>query len=149
MVLRAFLLTKYPNLNSMLNSAFYKLLDSELNDILEKYQGDIDLHKHKNVDQNKGYPFLIWFLQFYGQNGLYKRYITEGKDDSSCDIIFSNKDVEGQEIYYVVQSKWINLKSNEKGQLLRKNKPIKEFPKIEKEEFNAVMADFTTVAFMG
>jgi hypothetical protein len=130
----------------MQTSTFYKILNEELLQIIDKNPTDIELNKHKNIEQNKGYAFLIWFLDFYGQNKLYKNYITEGKDDSSCDIIFSNKDFEDNDIYYVVQSKWINCKINEDGQLLRKNKPIKEYPILDKEEFNAVLTEFTAVA---
>lgn len=130
----------------MLTSTFYKLINTELEQILAKYPDDEELHKHKDDDQNKGYAFLVWFLDFYGQTKTYKRYITDGKDDSSCDIIFSNIDSQGQEIYYIVQSKWVNIKIGEDGQLLRKNKPIQEYPQIKKEEFNAVMSDFATVA---
>ena len=129
----------------MLTSNFYKLLDTELNQILDKNPNDKELHKHKDIANNKGYAFLVWFLAFYGQKSSYRNYITDGKDDNSCDIIFSNTDTQGQEIFYIVQSKWLNIATNEEGQLLRKGKVIKEYPKIEKEEFNAVVSEFTTV----
>lgn len=129
----------------MLTSNFYKLINAELYQILDKNPNDENLHKHKDVANNKGYAFLVWFLAFYGQKSSYRNYITDGKDDSSCDIIFSNMDTQGQEIFYVVQSKWLNIASDEEGQLLRKGKVVKEYPKIEKEEFNAVISEFTTV----
>ncbi len=129
----------------MLTSNFYKLIDTELNQILDKNPNDQNLHKHKDVANNKGYAFLVWFLAFYGQKSLYRNYITDGKDDNSCDIIFSNTDTQGQEIFYIVQSKWLNIATNEEGQLLRKGKVITAYPKIEKEEFNAVVSEFTTV----
>lgn len=135
----------------MLTSVFYKLLDNELIQILDKNQDDQDLHKHKDISQNKGYAFMIWFLSFYSQKKSYKNYITDGKDDASCDIIFSNFDVEGKEIFYVVQSKWLNIVINEKGELLRKNKGKSgimsehDYPQIAKEEFNAVISDFSTL----
>ena len=130
----------------MLTSTFYKLINEELEQILDKNPDDQELHHHRDREQNKGYAFLIWFLDFYGQQKLYKNYITDGSDDSSCDIIFSNTDSQGQTVFYVVQSKWISMKINEEGQLLRKKKPIQVFPQIGKEEFNAVISDFTTVA---
>jgi hypothetical protein len=130
----------------MLTENFYKIVDKELKEILDKNPEDADMHKHPKEEDNKGYAFLVWFIAFYGQKKLYKNYITDGKGDSSCDIIFSNFDVENQEIYYIVQSKWLNLKINDKGQLLRSNKPIQVFPQIEKEEFNSVIAEFSTVA---
>ncbi|EAY24388.1 AIPR family protein [Microscilla marina] len=130
----------------MLTSTFYRLINEELEQILAKHPNDEALHTHRNPEQNKGYAFLVWFLDFYGQQPLYNRYITDGKDDSSCDIIFSNTDSHEQTIFYVVQSKWVSLKVSEEGRLLRKNKPIQEYPKIKKEEFNAVISDFATVA---
>ncbi|WP_375560374.1 AIPR family protein [Bernardetia sp. OM2101] len=129
----------------MLTNNFYKLLNKELVQILDNNKEDEELHKHKKDEQNKGYAFLIWFLNFYGQKTLYKQYITDGKDDSSCDIIFENTDSQGQRIFYVVQSKWINITINEEGNLVKKGSPIQEFPKIGKEEFNAVIKEFDTV----
>ncbi len=129
----------------MLTNNFYKLLNEELVQILDNNKEDEELHKHKKDEQNKGYAFLIWFLNFYGQKTLYKQYITDGKDDSSCDIIFENTDSQGQRIFYVVQSKWVNITINEEGKLVKKGSLIQEFPKIGKEEFNAVIKEFDTV----
>ncbi|MCU0390610.1 MAG: AIPR family protein [Thermoflexibacter sp.] len=115
-------------------SKFYSLIDKELEAILDKYPNDEELHKHKkHRNQNKGYALLIWFLNFYGQKELYKNYITDGKDDSSCDIIFSNIDSQGDTIFYVVQSKWVNYDGT------------KEYPQIKKEEFNATIAEFSSI----
>ena len=129
----------------MQTSIFYKILNEEILQIIDKNPTDLMLNKHKKVDFNKGYAFLIWFLDFYGQNKFYKNYITDGPDDNSCDIIFSNQDIEGNDIYYVVQSKWINREVNEHGKLVSKGKVIQEYPVLSKEEFNAVLTEFAAV----
>lgn len=77
----------------MLTTTFYKLLDGELNEILDKNPENQALHKHKDIKLNKGYAFMMWFLDFYGQKKSYQNYITDGSGDSSCDIIFSNQDI--------------------------------------------------------
>ncbi|HIE02692.1 MAG TPA: hypothetical protein EYP59_20820 [Thiotrichaceae bacterium] len=65
------------------------------------------IRKHHNSEDNqKSYALLIWFLEFYGKKTDYVPYITDGPDDSSCDIIFDAKDSRNQTIYYVIQSKW-------------------------------------------
>ncbi|CAA6827777.1 MAG: Unknown protein [uncultured Sulfurovum sp.] len=116
--------------------SFHKIIDAELEEVLTKYKGDVELHRHKNDEQNKGYAFLIWFLEFYGQKSLYKNYITDGKDDKSCDIIFSNIDSQGQEIFYIIQSKWVQYSEKKKDS---------SYPVIKKEEFNAALTDFSTI----
>ena len=85
---------------------FYTLLNAELEEIIAENPDDKRLHQ--NQDGKKSYAFLIWFLQFYGRKAIHTLYITEGDDDSSCDLIFSNIDTEGNKIFYVVQSKWNN-----------------------------------------
>lgn len=105
---------------------FYTLIDSELSDILKNNPQYKRLHQNKQGD--KAYAFLIWFLQFYGQKAIYNQYITEGDDDSSCDIIFSNTDLEGRKIFYVVQAKW-NNQSNANS-------------KFSSEPFKATLNDF-------
>ncbi len=133
----------------MITTNFYKLLNKELEEILVKYPNDEDLHKHKNIEHNKGYAFLIWFLSFYGQKPHFKNYITEGNEDYACDIIFSNFDTQEQEIFYVVQSKWLNIGINDKGNLIKKSKskdkPLQQYPQINQEEFKAVLTDFNNV----
>lgn len=114
-------------------SKFYSLVNTELEAILDKYPNDTELHKHKNRNQNKSYALLIWFLNFYGQKELYKNYITGGKGDSLCDIIFSNIDSQGDTIFYVVQSKWVEY--HEK----------KAYPQIKKEEFNGTISEFSAI----
>ncbi len=130
----------------MLTNNFYKILNLELTQIIEnESENDSELRRHKKIEQNKGYAFLVWFLNFYGRTPSYKQYITDGKDDSSCDIIFDKTDSQGQKMFYVVQSKWVNLEIDNEGNLKRGKKIIQEFPKIGKEEFNAVIKDFDTV----
>lgn len=117
----------------MLTTTFYKLLDGELNEILAKNPENKALHKHKDIKLNKGYAFMMWFLDFYGQKKTYQNYITDGSHDSSCDIIFSNKDIEGNNIFYIIQSKWVNVDFN------------KPHPNMNSQEFKATISDFTTV----
>ena len=113
----------------MYTSQFYQIINKELEECLDKNISDAKTHLHKNKDQNKGYAMLIWFLEFYGQKNTYQRFITDGKDDSACDIIFSNKNVEGEEIYYAVQSKWVNEPNSQKA--------------INKEELGYTISEFT------
>ena len=92
----------------MLTKDFYKIIDSEISEIINEYKNNAYL---KKLDENgkKSYGLLLWFLKRYHPTGLnYEDYITEGEDDSSCDIIFNNKNNFGEEVYYVVQSKWFS-----------------------------------------
>ena len=90
----------------MIISKFYEILNSELKTILDKYAADDKTRKHKDDNLNKGYALLIWFLDFYAQKEIYKSFITDGKEDSSCDIIFSNQN--NQRIFRQImkQSRW-------------------------------------------
>lgn len=98
----------------MLNSNFYDKLDVELGDIIEKYKNDDVLKKHSNsIDNQKTYAFLIWFLEFYGKTSNYVDYITEGKGDASCNIVFDQEDQFGKRVFYIIQSKWNNKKNIE------------------------------------
>jgi hypothetical protein len=99
----------------MKTDIFYNLLDGELEEVIVKNSQDEYLNKHKDSKnaEKKSYALLIWFLEFYGQKPFYKQYITEGDDDNSCDIIFSNKDTQGKEMYYIIQSKWRGIKKND------------------------------------
>lgn len=108
---------------------FYTLLDSELEEIIHNNPQDKRLHQNKQGD--KAYAFLIWFLQFYGLRPIYNQYITEGDDDTSCDIIFSNTDLQGRKIFYIVQSKWNSIK-NANGQFAG-------------EPFRATLSDFQRI----
>lgn len=122
----------------MIISKFYSLIHEELLAILQNNITDHRTQEHREIVLNKGYAFMIWFLRFYGQKDLYKSYITDGNDDSSCDIIFSNKSVQGENIFYVVQSKVINLSAKKQDIAIDEN----NFPKINKEEFGNVLNDF-------
>lgn len=121
----------------MIITDFYNLINKELVEILQNNVADERTKQHKNIDQNKGYALLVWFLKFYGQKDLYKSYITDGKDDSSCDIIFSNKTIEGEEIFYVIQSKYVKFDAA----------TTKEdaYPKIQKQEFGSTLNDFSII----
>lgn len=119
----------------MKTDKFYDILDKELEKIIEDNNSDVNIQKGKtNNNKGKGYASLIWFLDFYSQKTLFKQYITDGKEDFSCDIIFSDINFDGEKIYYVIQSKWVDWKN--------KNKPIK---KIEKDEFGKTLNDFETI----
>jgi hypothetical protein len=90
---------------------FYQIIDKELNSLLVKYKEDEFLKKQKEPSNQKSYSLLIWFLEFYGKISNYTNFITDGSNDSSCDIIFDNKDNQGNKIFYIVQSKW-NISGN-------------------------------------
>lgn len=101
----------------MLTEDFYNILDRELDEIIKENKGDEILKKHKdNIENRKSYAFLIWFLKHYGQKGSnYKEFITDGDDDSYCDIIFDQYDLTNKKIFYVVQSKWCIFKNINKS----------------------------------
>ena len=120
----------------MLLSKFYNLLDAEIEAILAKYTKDSRMARHKDIDHNKGYALLVWFLEFYAKKEIYENYITDGNDDSSCDIIFSNKNVLGEKIYYVVQSKWVKFSDDKREDA---------YPRISKQEFGYTLTDFSNV----
>lgn len=96
----------------MTTQDFYDIIDRQLIELLEKYKEREAIKKHaKNSSNQKSYALLIWFLEFYGLNKSYTSYITDGKDDHSCDIIFDSKDKSGETIFYVVQAKWNNKRN--------------------------------------
>jgi len=119
----------------MLIKQFYNLINSEINALVTKFSDDENIKRHKEnrIEQRKSYAFLIWFLEFYGQKPLYKNYITDGNNDYSCDIIFSNTDSQNQTVFYVVQSKWVRLTEN------------RELDSIDSEEFGKSLTDFSTI----
>lgn len=93
---------------------FYDALDAELDALIAENPQDIRLHKG-DESTRKSFAFLIWFIKFYGKRPIYNLNITEGDDDTSCDIIFSSPDNVGKKIFYVVQAKWKSKKNcNEK-----------------------------------
>ncbi len=121
----------------MLTEQFYDLLDKELETIIVEYEEDIRIKKLNQVNQQKSYALLIWFLKFYAPYEiLFQQAITDGKDDSSCDLIFKRRE-EGSIIYYVVQSKW-----NAKTKLMTAGK---ESAKINSDEVKKAIVDFESV----
>jgi hypothetical protein len=121
----------------MLISKFNELINAELMNLLEVNAGDERTKTHKSLQLNKGYALLIWFLKFYGQKDLYRTYITDGKEDNSCDIIFDNKTVMNEDIFYIIQSKYVALNAAEKR--------TDAFPRLDKKEFGYALSDFTAI----
>lgn len=116
----------------MVTRDFYDIIDKELNALLLKYKDDKFLKKHKSATNNqKSYALLIWFLDFYGKKSNYNQYITDGDNDSSCDIVFDNTDVHGNKVFYIVQSKWNNADNSEKA--------------TDKDEILKALNDFETI----
>lgn len=121
----------------MLNEQFYDILDKELDDLIIENNTDIQNKKLNLITQQKSYVLLIWFLQFYSnKKSLYEEFITDGKDDSSCDIIFNEKDKNGVETFYIVQSKW-----NKKPE----SSPNKEPAKVNSDEVKKAIIDFESI----
>jgi len=99
----------------MLTKDFYRIVDSEISELIEKYKNDKFIKKHRSsIDNQKSYALLIWFLDFYARTSSYADFITDGDNDSSCDIIFDKNNNQGQKVFYVVQSKWNNENNSEK-----------------------------------
>jgi hypothetical protein len=116
----------------MLKQEFYNVIDSNLNTLLEKYKDDKLIKKHRNaINNQKSYALLIWFLEFYGRKSNYKDFITDGDQDSSCDIVFDNTNSQGDKIFYVVQSKWNNADNSKK--------------ETDKDEILKALNDFDTI----
>lgn len=116
----------------MLTQDFYKIIDNELVEILDKYKDDAYIKKNKKaINNQKSYALLIWFLEFYGKKTDYTNYITDGDDDSSCDIVFDNLDNQGQKVFYIVQSKW-NIQGNCDSE-------------VEKKDILQALSDFDTI----
>jgi AIPR protein len=116
----------------MLTKDFYKLIDNELDVLLDKYKEDQFIKKHRSaVNNQKSYALLIWFLEFYGRISKYSDFITDGDNDSSCDIVFDNVNNQGERIFYVVQSKWNNENNSEK--------------ETDKDEILKALSDFETI----
>lgn len=93
---------------------FYKIIDGEIAVLLEKYKEDAYLQKHKQENNRKSFGFLIWFLENYSGLANYADFITDGDNDASCDIVFDKTDNQGKKVFYIVQSKWNQLKNIEK-----------------------------------
>ncbi|MEN9610399.1 MAG: hypothetical protein RLZZ628_1213 [Bacteroidota bacterium] len=118
-------------------SNFYNRINDELTELLAQNPSDERTKAHKNPIQNRSYAMLIWFLKFYGQKGIYQSFITDGLDDKSCDIIFSNKSVQEEVLFYVVQSKYVHFDASKKAET--------EFPKMNKTEFGHALNDFAVI----
>jgi hypothetical protein len=115
----------------MKNIDFYKILDAELESIIK---GRLDrrlIARLKQDQQKKSYALLVWFLSFYSDIASVDQYITDGSQDSSCDIILDLTDSQGVKTFYVVQSKW-NSESNCTGEL-------------DSTDFKSFLSDFQTV----
>lgn len=99
----------------MLTKDFYSIIDAELDVLITKYKDDKLIEKHKSaINNQKSYTLLIWFLDFYGRISNYSNFITDGDNDSSCDIVFDSLNNEGNKVFYVIQSKWNNADNSEK-----------------------------------
>jgi hypothetical protein len=99
----------------MITKDFYNIIDSELSELIEKHKDDKLIKKHKSaINNQKSYALLIWFLDFYGRISNYTDFITDGDNDSSCDIVFDKINNQGQKVFYIVQSKWNNENNSEK-----------------------------------
>lgn len=125
----------------MKTSDFYDIIDNELQELLERYKNDDYLKKHeKNINSQKSYALLIWFLDFYGKTSNYVDFITEGKGDNSCDIVFENVDNQGNKIFYIVQSKWNSKpKANQdtdKDEILKALSNFDTILRVEPKEVN-------------
>lgn len=116
----------------MLTKDFYTIIDSELGNLLEKYDDDEFIRRHKKGSpQQKSYALLIWFLEFYGKKLSYSEFITDGKDDSSCDIVFDIVNNQKEKIFYIVQSKWNNAENSE--------------TKTDRDEILKTLSEFETI----
>ena len=92
----------------MLNKDFYKIIDGELNKIIQRYKSlDGHFKKHARSETNqKSYAFLIWFLEYYTQINGYAPYITDNEKDSSCDLMKEHISDSGRSTFCIVQAKW-------------------------------------------
>ncbi|MCH8518950.1 hypothetical protein LAT59_04275, partial [Candidatus Gracilibacteria bacterium] len=97
----------------MKNLDFYNIIDSECNGIEKKYSGYIDKSKIKDEISKNSYIFLFWFLENYKVSDIENllNSITEGQNDNSADLIFKHKNFQGEDEFYVVQSKWVTKKN--------------------------------------
>src|ERR1044072_2328263 len=95
----------------MYTKDFYNKVDEQLSVIVDENKENQFFKKKDDVGK-KSAAFLMWFIKRYNPNlTQIEEHITDGDDDSSCDIIFPNDDNLGEEVYYVVQSKWNTIKN--------------------------------------
>ena len=125
----------------MKNQEFYEIIDGEIIRILKEYKDDDYLKRNrKSINNQKSYGLLIWFLEFYGRIRNYRGYITDGNDDSSCDIVFDRLDSQGKRVFYIVQSKWNNeknaLKKSDKDEILKALSDFEAILSNEKKNLN-------------
>jgi AIPR protein len=125
----------------MLTRDFYNTIDAKLDALIQKYKDDKFLKKHKSaINNQKSYALLIWFLDFYGRKSNYTDFITDGDNDSSCDIVFDNTNNQGEKIFYVVQSKWNNADNSEidtnRGEILKALNDFETILRGEKQHIN-------------
>lgn len=131
----------------MINQEFYTIIDKELGKTVQKFPNDpyLKRHKSKKEDEKKSYALLIWFLEFYGKTSNYTTYITDGDNDSSCDIVFDNYDRYGNQIFYIVQSKWNNAKKvtkeTDKGDILKSLSDFETILRGEKTDVNVKLKE--------
>lgn len=120
----------------MKNETFYDIIDKRI-DVISEIFHDNEYLKKQNESGKKSFSFLFWFLERYLPNKdlqSFESFITEGNDDSSCDIIFNNIDQSDNEIYYVVQAKWFN-----KNNIKKSNEITKEI-KACLTDFNLILS---------
>jgi hypothetical protein len=122
----------------MFRKDFYHIIDAELDAFIDKYKEDKFIKKLK--DNQKSYALLIWFLDFYGRISNYSDFITDGDNDSSCDIVFDKPNHQGGKVFYVVQSKWNNADNSEKeinrGEILKALNDFETILRGEKKSVN-------------
>jgi hypothetical protein len=126
----------------MLTTDFYKILHDEVLATAEKNKTLPLLKNERDERARKSKAFMLWFLSFYSQQPIFQEHITDGDGDGSCDMIFSNRDSTGENVFYIVQAKWINMEFGADGKLTKRPE---QYTKIDKEEFNAVLTDFAAV----
>jgi len=106
----------------MRNEIFYDIIDTEINKLSVPFKNNPHLKK-QDENGKKSFLFLLWFLNRYLPNcdlSELETFITEGNDDSSCDLIFTNKDQTGKEVFYVVQAKWFAKQNINKAKEITK-----------------------------
>lgn len=125
----------------MLTKDFYNIIDSELETLVKKYKEDEYIKKNSTaINNQKSYALLIWFLEFYGRTSNYSSYITDGANDSSCDIVFDGVNNQGNKVFYIVQSKWNNFnnceKDTDKDEILKALNDFETISRGEKQNIN-------------
>lgn len=125
----------------MLTKDFYSTIDAELDILITKYRDAEPIKKHRSaINNQKSYALLIWFLDFYGRISNYSNFITDGDNDSSCDIVFDSINNQGNKVFYVVQSKWNNAdnagKETDKDEILKALNDFETISRGEKKNVN-------------